>query len=110
MDAAIAVLPGGQRQSPRAVLAAVDGDQTRWTPRTTVVFAGAVGDAGCPSADRCCGYINFFAMARTARSWAGRHPDITGTIMRRAGALRFGIAAFGALLHPADGDTADPEQ
>lgn len=93
----------------QGITVAVDGDRARWTPRSAVVFAGTAGDAGCPSADRCCGYINFFTTARTARSWARRHPEIAGTILRREGALRIGIDQFGALLHPADNHVAPPE-
>jgi hypothetical protein len=94
----------------RGIMVAVDGDRARWTPRSAVVFAGTAGDADCPSADRCCGYINFFTTARTARSWARGHPEIAGTILRRDEALRVGIEQFGALLQLADGSPAAPEQ
>jgi hypothetical protein len=87
----------------RAIIVAVDADQARWTPRSTVVFAGATGDPDRPSVDSCCSYISFFTTARAARAWARRHPQVTGTVLRRDGALRIGIDTFGALLHPADG-------
>ena len=90
----------------RAITVTVDAGQAQWTPRTAVVFAGDTGDRGCPSADRCCGYISFFATGRAARAWARRHPEITGTVLRRDGALRMGIETFGALLQPADSDAA----
>jgi len=90
----------------RPVTVTVDAGTARWAPRTAVVFAGDAGDPGCPSADRCCGYINFFTTARAARAWARRHPEVTGTVLRRAGALRIGIDTFGALLQPA-GDDAE---
>lgn len=49
----------------RVITAHADGARARWHPRTAVVFAGSAGDdASCPSADRACGYINFFATAR----------------------------------------------
>lgn len=86
----------------RRITVAVDGGHARWAPATAVVFAGETGEAGCPSADRCCGYINFFTTGRAARVWARGHPEITGTILRRAGALRVGIEQFGTLLQPAD--------
>jgi hypothetical protein len=86
----------------RGITVAVDGDQARWAPATAVVFAGETGEAGCPSADRCCGYINFFTTSRAARAWARGHPEITGTILSRPGALRIGIDQFGTLLQPAD--------
>lgn len=94
----------------RPVTVTVDADQARWTPRTAVVFAGDTGDAGCPSVDRCCGYISFFTTGRAARAWARRHPEITGTVLRRDGALRMGIQTFGALLHRADSNAAGGSQ
>jgi len=69
------------------------------------VAAGASG----PAADRSCGYINFFTTTRAARAWGRRHPEVTGTLMRRDGALKCGIAEFGALLQtppPAGADRA----
>jgi len=90
----------------RAITVTVDAGQARWKPRTAVVFAGDTGDAGRPSADRCCGYISFFTSGRAARTWARRHPEITGTVLRRDGAIRMGVETFGALLQPADGDAA----
>jgi len=95
--------------SGRAVTVTVDAGGARWAPRTAVVFAGAAGDAGCPSVDRCCGYITFFTTARAARAWARRHPEITGTVLRRGAAIRIGIDTFGALLQPAVSDAAETE-
>jgi hypothetical protein len=94
----------------RAITVNVDADQAQWTPRTAVVFAGAGGEPGCQAADRCCGYISFFATARAARAWARRHPEITGTVLRRQAALHIGINQFGILLQPADGDVAGAER
>jgi alkylmercury lyase-like protein len=89
------------------ITVAVDSDRARWKPRTAVVFAGAAGASG-PAVDRSCGYISFFTTARAARTWARRHPEFTGTLMRRDGALKCGIAEFGALLQtpPAGADRA----
>jgi hypothetical protein len=78
-----------------------DGDHARWNPPTTVVFAGSAGDAGRPSADGACGYINFFATARNARAWARRHREVTGRLLTQDAALRSGVAQFGTLLQPA---------
>lgn len=61
-----------------------------------------------PAADRSCGYINFFTTARAARAWARRHPGVTGTLMRRDGALKCGIAEFGALLQTPPTAGTDP--
>jgi hypothetical protein len=94
----------------RAITVTVDADQAQWTPGTAVVFAGAAGEPGCPAADRCCGHISFFTTTRAARAWGRRHPEITGTVLRRDGALRIGIDQFGTLLQPADGDTAGAER
>jgi hypothetical protein len=86
----------------RRITVTVNGDQARWTPRSTVVFAGDTGEAGCTSADRCCGYISFFTTGRAARAWARRHLEVTGTVLRHDGALGIGIDTFAALLQPAD--------
>ncbi len=93
----------------RRITVAVDNDQARWAPATAVVFAGETGEAGCPSADRCCGYINFFTTRRAARAWARGHPEITGTILSRDGALRIGIDEFGTLMRPAAGSESGTE-
>ena len=82
----------------RIITVHADGGQARWNPRAAVVFAGAAGEPGCPSADRSCGYINFFTGARAAQAWARRHPEVTGTVMSRQGALHCGIAEFGTLM------------
>ena len=78
-----------------------DGDQARWDPRTAVVFAGSVGDADRPSADRTCSFINFFATARSARAWARRNPEVAGRLLTQEDALRSGVAQFGTLLQAA---------
>ena len=78
----------------------VNGGQARWRPRRAVVFAGTTPDAGAASADRTCGYINFFGTARAARHWARRQPRLTGKVLTRTEALRNGIAEFGTLMHP----------
>ena len=87
----------------KGITVAVDGDRARWAPRSAIVFAGETAEAGCLAADRCCGYINFFTRRRAARAWARRHPSVSGTILRRDGALRIGIDQFGTLLRLADG-------
>jgi hypothetical protein len=94
----------------RTITVAVDRDRALWKPRTAVVFAGAADGASGPAADRSCGYINFFTTARAARAWIRHHPEVTGTLMRRDGALKCGIAEFGALIQtpplPAGADQA----
>jgi hypothetical protein len=82
----------------RIITVHADGSRARWHPRTAVVFAGSAGDACRPAAERSCGYINFFAGRRAARAWARRHPEVTGTLLTREGALGIGITEFGSLL------------
>jgi hypothetical protein len=82
----------------RIITIRAHGDRARWQPRTAVVFAGSAGDACRPSADRACGHINFFTTAQAARAWARSHPEITGRLLTRQGALDIGIAEFGTLL------------
>jgi hypothetical protein len=103
-------ITAGEPDTGRPMTVTVDAGQARWTPRTAVVLAGHAGDPGRPSVDRCCGYISFFTTGRAARGWARRHPEITGTVLRRDGALRIGIETFGALLQPADSDAAGANQ
>jgi Alkylmercury lyase len=91
----------------RTITVTIEGDRARWASRTAVVFAGDTGNPGCPSVDRCCGYISFFTTRRAARAWARRHPEIIGTVLRQAGALRISIDTFGALLQPAGSDEAE---
>jgi hypothetical protein len=85
----------------RVITIHADGGRARWQPRTAVVFVGSADDACRPSADRACGYINFFGTARAARAWARRHPEVTGRLLTRQGALDIGIAEFGTLLQVA---------
>jgi hypothetical protein len=82
----------------RIIAVHVDGSRARWRPRMAVVFAGSAGDTCLPAADRSCGYINFFASRRAARAWARHHPEVTGRLLTRDGALGIGIAEFGSLL------------
>jgi hypothetical protein len=103
-------ITAAEPETGRTITVTVDGDHARWAPRTAVVFVGTAGDPGRPSVDRCCGYMSFFATGRAARAWALRHPEITGTVLRRDGALRMGIHEFGALMKPTDSEDADVAQ
>jgi Alkylmercury lyase len=85
----------------RIVTVHADRGQARWDPSDAVVFAGATGDDSCPSADRSCGYINFFTSTQAALDWADRHPAITGTVLDQAQALHQGAAEFGAFMEAA---------
>jgi hypothetical protein len=80
-----------------------DRDQAHWNPPKAVVFAGATGGDCCHAADRTCEHINFFTSAQAARAWAHANPAVTGTVLRRAQALRRGVAEFGALMQTEDG-------
>lgn len=86
----------------RLVTVHANRSQARWDPADAVMFAGATGDDCCPSADRSCGYINFFTSAQAALDWADRHPAITGTVLDQAQALHQGAAEFGAFMQAAD--------
>jgi hypothetical protein len=93
----------------RVITVETDGGRARWSPANAVVFAGAIADQCCVSADRTCGYINFFTSPQAARQWAKRHPAIAGTVLDQAEALADGIAEFGALLQNQSGD-ASPDR
>jgi hypothetical protein len=90
----------------RVITIHADRDRARWNPPGAVVFAGTNGAGCCHAADRTCGYINFFTTARAARTWAHANPAVTGTVLRRAQALRRGVAEFGAFMQT--GETAPP--
>jgi alkylmercury lyase-like protein len=87
--------------SGRVIIVEVDCGQAHWSPGEAVVYAGTTGSTACPSADRACGYINFFTSADAAQAWAASQHGITGKVLDQAGALRFGIAEFGTLMRPA---------
>jgi len=92
------IITGAEPGTGQLITVHADGGRARWEPRAAVVFAGAAGEPGCPSADRSCGHINFFTSARAARAWARRRPEVTGTVLSRQGALHCGIAEFGTLM------------
>ena len=98
----------------RVITVHADGSRARWHPRSAVVLTGSAGDACLPSADRSCGYVNFFTSRRAARAWARRHPGVTARLLTRDGALAIGIAEFGRLLQatpasaPAPGPASAP--
>lgn len=84
--------------------------QARWTPASSVVFAGqqAACDS-CPpaptpgsAAEVCCGYVNFFADPADAHAWAEDHPQVHGQVLDQAVALQLGVAIFGPLLTAPD--------
>jgi hypothetical protein len=90
--------------SGRPITVEVDRNQARWRPRRAVVSSGTVRDADgacCASADRSCGYVNFFTSARAAREWVSRHREVTATTLSQAQALSHGVAGFGTLMRAA---------
>ncbi|WP_051772733.1 alkylmercury lyase family protein [Saccharothrix sp. NRRL B-16314] len=95
------VITSTEPDSDATIIIRVDRDQATWTPDTAVVLAGTATDDGCcPSADRTCGYINFFTSTQAACNWADAHPEITATVLDQTQALASGITEFGALLQP----------
>jgi hypothetical protein len=83
----------------QAITVTVDGKNSEWRPRTAVVFDGSTGsDCAGPSAEICCGYMNFFATRAAATAWAQAHPEITGGILTQDRAIKVGKQIFGRLL------------
>jgi hypothetical protein len=82
----------------RVVTVRVDGDRATWEPPTAVVLAAATDDCCAPSAQRTCGYINFFTTDAAALAWAGDHPALSWTLLDHAQALGTAVAEFGPLL------------
>ncbi|MGH3394522.1 MAG: organomercurial lyase [Streptosporangiaceae bacterium] len=54
--------------------------------------------SGGPSAQLCCGHINFFTSHATAAGWASTRPGIAGGILGQARAYDVGRQIFGPLL------------
>jgi Alkylmercury lyase len=79
----------------------VNGDHATWQPPTAVVLAAATADCCAPSAERTCGYINFFTTDAAARAWAGDHLELSWTLLDQAQALASAAAEFGPLLRDA---------
>jgi hypothetical protein len=82
----------------RPVTVQVDGDQATWEPPTAVVLAAATDDCCAPSAQRTCGYINFFTTDAAALAWAGGYPELSWALLDQPQALATAIAEFGPLL------------
>jgi hypothetical protein len=80
-------------------VAVSDSASAAWDPATTVVFAGrTVSECAAPSAEVCCGYMNFFSSHSTAAAWASDHREIAGGILSQRRALEVGERIFGQLL------------
>lgn len=72
---------------------------SRWDPTGTVVFLSANAGDG-PSAESCCGHLNFFTSHATAAEWAAAHPHIPGQILTQADAEDLSRRLFQPLLTP----------
>ncbi|TCN44842.1 alkylmercury lyase-like protein [Kribbella orskensis] len=70
---------------------------TDWEPAAAVVFIGADAGVG-PSADCCCGYLNFFIGQASAEAWTRNHPGIPGQILNQTQAEDLGTRLFRPLL------------
>lgn len=94
-------ITAGEPGTGRRITVRADRDRARWEPRRAVVFAGGYRGGCGPSADRACGFINFFVSKKAALAWAAQQPAIRGAVMGQAKALARGIAEFGALMQEA---------
>jgi hypothetical protein len=94
-----AVIQSADPSTGRPITVTVDGSNSEWHPRTAVVFDGRTGsEHPGPSAEICCGYMNFFATRAAAAAWAHAHPAITGGILSQDRAIQVGKQIFGQLL------------
>lgn len=73
-----------------------DGE-TSWQPASAVVFLSTAAGAG-PSADCCCGDLNFLTDHTSARTWTTSHPDVAGQVLDQADAEHLANDLFGHLL------------
>jgi hypothetical protein len=87
-----------QPDTGQQVTVKVDGNRATWEPPTAVVLAAATSDCCAPSAQRTCGYINFFTTNAAALAWAGDHPELSWALLDQPQALANAIAEFGPLL------------
>jgi Alkylmercury lyase len=87
-----------QPDTGQQVTVQVDGDQATWEPPTAVVLVAATGDCCAPSAQRTCGYINFFTTDAAALAWAGDRPELSWSLLDQPQALATAVAEFGPLL------------
>jgi hypothetical protein len=97
MLAADAVITTTPPDAAQPITVTVTDGRAAWNPASAVVFVGAQAGAG-PSADVCCDYLNAFADRAAAQAWSDAHPDILGTIIVSADAVRLGTRIFGNLL------------
>jgi hypothetical protein len=63
-----------------------------------LVVAAATDDCCAPSAQRTCGYINFFTTDAAALAWADDQPELSWAMLDQPQALATAIAEFGPLL------------
>lgn len=108
-DIAIASADPGSGDPVRVSVAA-DAVTATWEPATAVVFSGRQKGRGPqtapvsadlipgPSAEVCCGFMNFFSSASSAESWASAHPQVIGRMLSQDEALELGGQIFGPLL------------
>jgi hypothetical protein len=77
----------------------VQGGQATWEPATACMFAGRVEGDG-PVSQTLCPTINFFVSPASAEAYAAAHPEVTGTVLDQADAVRSGQRSFGEMLTP----------
>jgi Alkylmercury lyase len=92
-----AVITSSDPLTGEPVTVTIRGAHVSWEPPGAVVFDGGTGREG-PSEQVCCGYLNFFASASSARHWASQHPEVTGSVLDQARAQALGAQVFGSLL------------
>jgi len=83
--------------SGQPVIVTTTAGHSTWDPPGAVVFLGASAGGG-PSADNCCGRLNFFTDETTAKTWSDAHPEVPGQILTHEEAEALGARLFGRLL------------
>ncbi|MER5910378.1 hypothetical protein ABT124_07705 [Streptomyces sp. NPDC001982] len=99
----------GMTGSPTVLIDGVDPFAVAGAPASVScrLYRGPDGRAeGAPSVADLQRALNFFTSGRSARVWAGRHPDHTGRSVDQARAEILGRSVFGSLLAAADADKA----
>lgn len=92
-----AVITSTDPSNAQPITITVEGRNYTWEPNSAVVFLSAAAGDG-PSAETCCGDLNFFTTPASAQAWIAARPLLRGEILDPAAAEHLGQRIFGPLL------------
>lgn len=97
MLGADAVISSADPVSGTPVTVVFRDGRASWSPDSAVVFVGRRNGNGTAELVSC-GCLNFFSSTASAALWAGRSPEVTGSVLDQAPAEALGAEIFGSLL------------